>query len=81
MVTNRSAVARLQKDMVQMKKKREFILYDARALPMGTDCATVISVSESRDAAMHDKASLCPDGWVYSYRVTGRVLDEEQFEG
>lgn len=57
-----------------------YIIYDERAMLMGTDEAVVLCTAHSLNEARHDVRSMFPGSPIYSYDIHGDQLLNEQFE-
>lgn len=62
-----------------MAKKRRYIIYDERAM-LDVDEAEVLGVCDSLSEAKRDAKELGYNAVIYSYRVEGDTLVDEQYE-
>ena len=63
--------------------KKKYLLYDGRALSMGTDEATVLTVSHTLKEARRDASNGYGECHIYSYDVnesTGELTNEQYVE-
>ena len=63
--------------------KKKYLLYDVRALVMGTDAATVLTVSDTLKEARRDAGDGYGECHIYSYDVdesTRELINERYVE-